>query len=100
MLAGLNINNNEEAEIRTFLGAGQYIYSSEKNMYIATNKTTYGKGYEVLGGTTHLLKIELNNGKFNFKAECNIDGQVNNQFSMDEYEGNLRFAATTFIYFK
>ena len=95
MLAGLNINNNEEAEIRTFLGAGQYIYSSEKNMYIATNKTTYGKGYEVLGGTTHLLKIELNNGKFNFKAECNIDGQVNNQFSMDENRDTFRIATTT-----
>lgn len=95
MLAGLNINNNEEAEIRTFLGAGQYIYSSEKNMYIATNKTTYGKGYEVLGGTTHLLKIELNNGKFNFKAECNIDGQVNNQFSMDENKDTFRIATTT-----
>ena len=95
MLAGLNINNNEEAEIRTFLGAGQYIYSSEKNIYIATNKTTYGKGYEVLGGTTHLLKIELNNGKFNFKAECNIDGQVNNQFSMDENKDTFRIATTT-----
>lgn len=95
MLAGLNINNNEEADIRTFLGAGQYIYSSEKNMYIATNKTTYGKGYEVLGGTTHLLKIELNNGKFNFKAECNIDGQVNNQFSMDENRDTFRIATTT-----
>ena len=95
MLAGLNINNNEEVEIRTFLGAGQYIYASKKNMYIATNKTTYGKGYEVLGGTTHLLKIELKNGKFNFKAECNIDGQVNNQFSMDESKDTFRIATTT-----
>ena len=86
MLAGLNIDNNDEADIRTFLGAGQYIYSSEKNMYIATNQMTYGEGYEVLGGTTHLLKIGLNNGKFNFKAECTVNGQVNNQFSMDESE--------------
>ena len=86
MLAGLNINNNEEADIRTFLGAGQYVYASEKNMYIATNQMTYGEGYEVLGGTTHLLKIGLNNGKFSFKAENTVDGQVNNQFSMDESE--------------
>ena len=86
MLAGLNINNNDEADIRTFLGAGQYVYASEKNMYIATNQMTYGEGYEVLGGTTHLLKIGLNNGKFSFKAENTVDGQVNNQFSMDESE--------------
>ena len=99
MLAGLNINNNDEADIRTFLGAGQYVYASEKNMYIATNKTTYGEGYEVLGGTTHLLKIGLNNGKFEFKAENTVDGQVNNQFSMDESENEntetFRIATTT-----
>ena len=99
MLAGLNINSNEEAEVRTFLGAGQYVYSSEKNMYIATNKMTYGEGYEVLWGSTHLLKIELNNGKFKFKAEGTVDGQVNNQFSMDESENTdsttFRIATTT-----
>lgn len=99
MLAGLNINNNDEADIRTFLGAGQYVYASEKNMYIATNKTTYGEGYEVLGGTTHLLKIGLKNGKFNFKAENTVDGQVNNQFSMDESQNEntetFRIATTT-----
>ncbi len=99
MLAGLNINNNEEADIRTFLGAGQYVYASEKNMYIATNQMTYGEGYEVLGGTTHLLKIGLNNGKFSFKAENTVDGQVNNQFSMDESQNanteTFRIATTT-----
>lgn len=99
MLAGLNINNNEEADIRTFLGAGQYVYASEKNMYIATNQMTYGEGFEVLGGTTHLLKIGLNNGKFSFKAENTVDGQVNNQFSMDESQNanteTFRIATTT-----
>ena len=99
MLAGLNINNNDEADILTFLGAGQYVYASEKNMYIATNQMTYGEGYEVLGGTTHLLKIGLNNGKFSFKAENTVDGQVNNQFSMDESENEntetFRIATTT-----
>lgn len=99
MLAGLNINNNDEADIRTFLGAGQYVYASEKNMYIATNQITYGEGYEVLGGTTHLLKIGLNNGKFSFKAENTVDGQVNNQFSMDESQNEntetFRIATTT-----
>lgn len=99
MLAGLNINNNDEADIRTFLGAGQYVYASEKNMYIATNQMTYGEGYEVLGGTTHLLKIGLRNGKFSFEAENTVDGQVNNQFSMDESENEntvtFRIATTT-----
>ncbi len=94
ILAGLNIENNKNAEIYTFLGGGQYIYASEKNMYIATNKTTYGENYEFLDGKTHLIKFELNNGKFILKAETDIAGQINNQFSMDEAEENFRIVTT------
>jgi len=95
MLVGLNIESNEEAEIKTFLGAGQYVYASEENMYIATNKQKYGEGYELLGGTTHLLKFGLQNGGFSFKAEADIEGQVNNQFSMDENGEYFRIATTS-----
>lgn len=95
MLAGLNIENNEEADIKTFLGAGQYVYASEKNMYIATNKQKYGDGYELLGGTTHILKFGLEDGKFIYKADVDIEGQVNNQFSMDENGEYFRIATTS-----
>lgn len=95
ILVGLNIDNEEEAEIQIFLGAGQYVYSSEKNMYIATNKVAYGDNYEILSENTHILKVALNNGKFIFKAETNVDGQINNQFSMDENGDTFRIATTT-----
>ena len=95
LLVGLDIECNEEADIKTFLGAGQYVYSSEKNMYIATNKQVYGEGYELLGGTTHILKVGLENGKFIFKAEADVEGQVNNQFSMDENGEHFRIATTS-----
>ena len=96
ILTGLNINNNEEADIQTFLGTGQYIYSSEKNMYIAINNTEYGEKSEFIKGTTHILKFELKNGKINFKVEADVNGQINNQFSMDEDEkGYFRIATTT-----
>jgi len=95
MLAGLNIESEEEADIKTFLGAGQYVYASDKNMYIATNKQEYGAGYELVGGTTHILKFGLENGKFIFKADADIQGQVNNQFSMDENGEYFRIATTS-----
>lgn len=95
LLVGLNLESNEEAEIKTFLGAGQYVYVSEKNMYIATNREEYGEGYEVLGGTTHILKFALENGKITYKAETDIEGQVNNQFSMDENGEYFRVATTS-----
>lgn len=95
ILVGVNIESNEEADIKTFLGAGQYVYASEKNMYIATNKQQYGKGYELLGGTTHILKFGLQEGKFVYKEDANIEGQVNNQFSMDENGEYFRIATTS-----
>lgn len=95
MLAGLNVESDEEADIKTFLGAGQYVYASEKNMYIAVNKEKYGEGYELLGGTTHILKFALEDGKITYKAEAKIDGQVNNQFSMDENGEYFRIATTS-----
>ena len=95
MLAGVNVESDDEADIKTFLGAGQYVYASEKNMYIAINKEKYGEGYELLGGTTHILKFALEDGKITYKAEANIDGQVNNQFSMDENSEYFRIATTS-----
>lgn len=95
ILVGLNIEGNKEADIKTFLGAGQYVYASDKNMYIATNKQEYGPGYELLGGTTHILKFGLQEGEFVFVEDTNIEGQVNNQFSMDENGEYFRIATTS-----
>ena len=95
IVVGLNIENDEEADIKTFLGAGRYVYSSEKNMYIATNKIIYGEGYEILDGKTHILKLGLENGKITFEADADVAGQVNNQFSMDENGEYFRIATTT-----
>lgn len=94
MVAGLNIEENKEVEIQTFLGAGQYIYSSEKNMYIAKTNVEYEKGM-FKSANTHILKFALNNGNIIFQAEADVQGQINNQFSMDENGEYFRIATTT-----
>ena len=95
MLVGLNIDNNEEANIETFLGAGQYIYASEKNMYIATNNAQYDNEYKTISSSVHILKFALDNGRIRFQAEADVNGQINNQFSMDENGEYFRIATTT-----
>lgn len=95
ILVGVNIDNSEEADIQTFLGAGTMLYSSEKNMYIATNKTEYDEYYKIIGSKVNLIKFELKDGKIMFKARGEVDGQVNNQFSMDENDNMFRIATTT-----
>lgn len=95
-LGGFNIDSNDEVDIETFLGAGEDIYSSTKNMYITKTKTVYDiDSRKYLGDDTKILKFNLDDGKIKFKAEVNIEGKINNQFSMDENEkGEFRVATT------
>ena len=68
----ININGDNEADIQTFLGAGTYLYSSEKNMYIATNEVEYDENYKVINTKTKLMKFELNNGKIIYKLKVRL----------------------------
>lgn len=94
ILVGLNLESKEEVNIQTFLGAGEYIYSSEKNMYIAVSNIEYDEEYRIKNSSTDILKYELSNGNYIFKAETQIDGIINNQFSMDENDKFFRIATT------
>ena len=42
-----------------------------------------------------ILKFELKDGKFVYKEQGEVKGQVENQFSMDEKDDNFRIATTT-----
>ena len=64
-------------------------------MYIAKAKNVYDADTHMsYGEDTKILKFNLDNGKINFKAEANIEGGINNQFSMDEHNGYFRIATT------
>lgn len=94
-MVGINLSSNEEADIQTFLGAGDLVYASEKNMYLAKTNIEYDKNYKIQNSNTKILKFKLNNGKIEFQIEGVIDGVVNNQFSMDEDGEYFRIATTT-----
>lgn len=98
ILGGFNLNNTEEVEIKTFLGAGETVYCSEENMYIVkTSNEMNNRTHEITGSNTQILKFALNNGKINYNAETKIDGYINNQFSMSEKDGYFRIATTNGI---
>lgn len=80
----------QEAKVETFLGAGNNIYVSRDNMYIATST------YEDNESKTLVYKFSLNNGDITFLAKESVPGNIINQFSMDEYEGNFRIATTSY----
>lgn len=89
LVTGFNINNNEEASFETFFGANDTVYSSENNMYIA--QTMYDD-YSHTKSTIYKFNLKDSNIVLQCKGE--VKGDLNNQFSMDEFEGNLRIATT------
>lgn len=72
------------------LGAGGVCYVSENSIYVGTHISNgmYGK--------TTISKYSYADGTLTAVADRIIDGTLNDQFSMDEYNGYLRFVATTY----
>ena len=94
-IASFNVNNLEDANVKTFLGAGSDVYCSENNLYITKTNWNY-KMIEDSTAETSIYKISLNGTKLVLEAETKIPGMIINQFSLDEYNGNLRIAVTKY----
>jgi len=98
-VVGFNVNNNEEANIDTYLGAGTDIYSSQNNLYITrvkyeykdTKTHGYYNNYDV---NTYIYKFKLEDSKATYVNAGSVPGEVLNQFSMDEKDGYFRIATT------
>lgn len=98
-IIGFNINNNEPADVETYLGAGTKVYASQNNLYVANVKYEYKDEklygyYDNLSINTYIYKFKLENGKVEYSNTGSVTGEVLNQFSMDENNGNFRIATT------
>ena len=98
-IAGFNINNNEPANIESYLGAGEEIYSSENNLYITKVKYEYKNNifygyYDNYDVDTYIYKFKLEDSKIVYTNVGSVPGEVLNQFSMDEKDGYFRIATT------
>lgn len=98
-IVGFNINNNEEANIETYLGAGSDIYSSQNNLYITRVKYEYKDSkiygfYNNYDVNTYIYKFKLEDSKATYVNSGSVPGEVLNQFSMDEKDGYFRIATT------
>ncbi len=98
ILVSIDLSNPTAfADSRAILaGSGTY-YVSQKNIYVAHYQSVYETEPEREGtvcDSTKLLRFSYLKGHFYAQAEGEIPGRVENSFSMDEYEGKLRIAAT------
>jgi len=103
----------QEARTQAVVGQGNIVYSSPDTLYIAAavwNEIyyqTYGdfsassSKMDTTGQApddlyqTKILAFSITGGTLDAKASGTISGTLLNQYSMDEYQGNLRIAATS-----
>lgn len=92
VLTSLDVTVTEGKEFQdtlSVLGESDTLYASENNIYLAT--PTYDDSSK-----TTISKFHYDNGELKFQCDTTFKGTILNQFSMDEYNGNLRFVATTY----
>lgn len=90
-------------ERQTILSNSGLIYANEQNLYLASVEDDYWLWLPVIEGdseprpgtTIHKFSIQ---GAPRYQASGRVDGHLLNQFSMDEFEGNLRVVTTEFAW--
>lgn len=105
VVSGLDLSSETEAQTVACLGGGSTIYANEKSLYVLApefmemnNKMENMMIDRVLpfSNKTNIKKFSLNNGSPNLVTSGTIPGSILNQFSLDEYDGNLRIAVTEY----
>lgn len=111
IITSFNLGDLEsKAKVNTYLGAGNDVYCSKENLYVAKVKHQYTYTPKItnvideaigVSGTssneisTSIHKFSINNGEVKHVATGKVEGTLLNQFSMDEYDGNFRITTTT-----
>lgn len=113
-IAALDVKNSKKANIQTFLGAGENIYASAENLYVAVTNynpinvvrplvepaTNIRMGepsldWKMPEKSTTVYKFSLDGTRVTYLNKGEVPGSILNQFSMDENGGYFRIATTT-----
>ncbi len=100
---GINLSDvASKPDVDVYLGGSNTIYVSKDSMYAAIADYSYDYTAEqkeiynpVYTYSTVIYKFKLNEGNIDVVSQGRVPGNIINQFSMDEHEGNFRIATTT-----
>lgn len=94
MVAGINIEGLDAANVTTYLGAGQNIYASTENLYVAVTNYSRANSDNTYDESTQLYKFAMKDAQLTYLCKGTVPGTVLNQFSMDENGTMFRIATT------
>ena len=90
-IGAVDIRATDAVKAKTFLiGSAGTVYVSPDTLFIAVPAGSSDR----TAPSTDLYAFALDNGQLTYSARGTVDGTLLNQFSLDEYGGNLRVATT------
>ncbi|MED4783524.1 beta-propeller domain-containing protein [Brevibacillus choshinensis] len=110
MVAGVNLDRpKQKMSLGTYLGAGENIYASPENLYVAvTEYEAQPETVKPMGQSfaptllpvptktnTTIYRFGMAEGVLTFSGKGTVPGRILNQFSLDEHDGYLRIATTS-----
>lgn len=94
IVAGINVDGNEAANVSTYLGAGQNIYASVENLYVAVTSYSNATARQTYEESTQVYKFGMKDAQLTYLCKGEVPGTILNQFSMDESGNQFRIATT------
>lgn len=85
IVSAVNVKTKERTETEAITAYGATMYMNDSSLYLAFNDR---------GDATSIIKFVLEGMKVGYAGSGEVPGYLLNQFSMDEYDGNLRVAVT------
>jgi inhibitor of cysteine peptidase len=91
---GINLADNQQqpTNMTVLMSGASTMYVSPNNIYVAY--PNWANGTDL----TSIYRIKINGLQLTFEAQGNVPGYVMDQYSMDEYGGNLRVATNLYQY--
>lgn len=98
-VASVPVSGEGEIEKQVILGSSETVYASLDNLYVAKQEWSYYPIRDTAdssdqGEKTMIYKFSLKDGSIAFQNQGSVPGRLLNQFSLDEFAGNLRVATT------
>lgn len=92
VVASINLEDiPTPSELKAYLCAGDNIYMSSTNIYVAKNRYNAFDSNENVENT-FIYRLGLSSGKIYTSGKGNVKGYVPNKYSMNEYSGYFRLA--------
>jgi len=86
---------NQQTDLVGAMVSGGTVYASTDSLYVATPLYNWNQqGYSTMQTQVHQFALADQAGKPRYVASGAVDGQVLNEFSMSEHNGDLRIATT------